>query len=107
MLRIHERGTAAYDDTLRALSRRGDDDLERVEPEVRAILAEVRAHGDEAIFSLTERFEGRRPSVVKLDDATWRAEAKKAPAEVREALAAAAARIDQQYGSIHDVTSRA
>lgn len=93
MLRIHERGTAAYDDTLRALSRRGDDDLERVEPEVRAILAEVRAHGDEAIFSLTERFEGRRPSVVKLDDATWRAEAKRAPAEVREALAEAASRI--------------
>lgn len=93
MLRIHERGTPAYDDTLRSLSRRGDEDLERVEPDVRAILAEVRAHGDAAIVALTRRFEGREQTAIKLDDAWWRAEAAKAPADVREALAAAAARI--------------
>src|SRR5690349_19021837 len=93
MLRIYERGSQAYDDMLKALSRRGDEDLERVEPDVRAILAEVRAHGDAAIFSLTHRFESRQQTVVKLDDATWRAEAKTAPAEVRDALAQAAERI--------------
>ena len=38
--RIHERG-AVYDAALAALERRGDADLERVECEVRAILADV------------------------------------------------------------------
>ncbi len=93
MLTIHERGTQGYDDALRALSRRGDADLERVEPQVRDILAAVRSRGDEALVELTERFEGRRPEAIRLDGAEWRRQADEAPEEVRAALAEAAARI--------------
>jgi histidinol dehydrogenase len=50
MLRIHERGEAGYEESLRSLSRRGDDDLARVEPDVRAILDAVRDRGDAAVL---------------------------------------------------------
>jgi len=60
MLKIHVRGTEAYDRALASLAHRGDADLARVEPEVRAILESVRARGDAAVHELTERFEKRR-----------------------------------------------
>ncbi len=97
MITIHERGTEAYDEALRALSRRGDADLARVEPDVRAILERVREGGDEAVLELAERFEGRRPSRVAVPEAEWRAAAASAPAEVREALAAAADRVRRYH----------
>lgn len=97
MFAIHDRGTDAYDRALGALAHRGDADLERVEPAVREILRAVKERGDEAVLELTERFEQRRPSAVALPDAVWRAEAAKAPAEVREALGAAAERIRRYH----------
>ncbi len=97
MFAIHDRGTDAYDRALGALAHRGDADLERVEPAVREILRAVRERGDDAVLDLTERFEQRRPSAVALPDAVWRAEAAKAPAEVREALGAAAERIRRYH----------
>lgn len=97
MFAIHDRGTDAYDRALGALAHRGDADLERVEPAVREILRAVKERGDEAVLDLTERFEQRRPSAVALPDAVWRAEAAKAPAEVREALGAAAERIRRYH----------
>jgi len=97
MLRIHERGTTDYDETLAALSRRGDADLERVEPEVRAILDSVRKRGDEACVELTERFEGRVPAPIRLDDRTWRAAADAAPTELRRILSEAADRIRRYH----------
>ena len=97
MFAIHDRGTDAYDRALGALAHRGDADLERVEPAVREILRAVKERGDEAVLDLTERFEQRRPSAVVLPDAVWRAEAAKAPAEVREALGAAAERIRRYH----------
>ena len=57
MSRILERGDDGYEAALEALARRGAEDLSRVEPEVRAILAAVRDRGDEALRELTERFE--------------------------------------------------
>src|SRR5690606_7951924 len=87
------RGTPEYNQALTALSRRGDADLERVEPAVRAILAEVREHGDEAIFALTERFEGRRQPSIVLSAEDVRRGAAEAPAAVRRRLEEAAARI--------------
>ncbi|HJK91171.1 MAG TPA: histidinol dehydrogenase, partial [Polyangiaceae bacterium LLY-WYZ-15_(1-7)] len=92
MLTFHVQGEAGYEDALAQLARRGDADLERVEESVRAILAAVRDRGDEAIRELTEKFEQRRQEHVRLPEALWRAQAKEAPAEVREALAAAAER---------------
>ncbi|MBW2461923.1 MAG: histidinol dehydrogenase [Deltaproteobacteria bacterium] len=106
MLQIHERGDAAYDEVLRALSRRGDADLERVEPAVREILGAVRERGDEALRELTERFEGRALEAVRLDDDHWRSEAARAPAEVRDALAAAAERIRRYHEHQRDAGFR-
>jgi histidinol dehydrogenase len=62
MLTIFQRGTEAYDRALASLAHRGDADLARVEPDVRAILDAVRARGDAAVHELTERFEQRRAS---------------------------------------------
>jgi histidinol dehydrogenase len=62
MLTIFQRGTEAYDRALASLAHRGDADLARVEPDVRAILEAVRTRGDAAVHELTERFEQRRAS---------------------------------------------
>ncbi|HEY8429493.1 MAG TPA: histidinol dehydrogenase, partial [Sandaracinaceae bacterium] len=97
MMAIHERGTAAYDEALHALARRGDADLARVEPEVRAILDAVRERGDEAVLELTERFEGRRPARLVVPEDEWRAAAASAPPNVRAALAAAAERVRRYH----------
>src|SRR5690606_14964369 len=55
MFRIYERGSEDYPRALAALARRGDADLARVEPDVRAILDDVRARGDAAVLALNER----------------------------------------------------
>jgi histidinol dehydrogenase len=94
---IHERGTASYDTALATLARRGDADLARVEPDVRAILDAVRDRGDVAVLELTERFEGRRPSAVVVPEDEWRKSAASAPSEVRAALAAAADRVRRYH----------
>ncbi|MEC7526119.1 MAG: histidinol dehydrogenase [Myxococcota bacterium] len=97
MFPIHDRGTDAYDRALAVLAHRGDADLERVEPAVREILRAVKERGDDAVLELTEKFEQRRPEAVVVPDEVWRAEAAKAPAEVREALAAAADRVRRYH----------
>lgn len=93
MLTIYERGTDEYERKLRSLERRGDADLERVAPAVRAILDDVRDRGDAAAREATQRFDHRVLDSVVLDGAAWRAEAAKAPPEVRDVLARAADRI--------------
>ena len=65
-MRRYEQGTQAYDAALEALARRGEEDLARVEPEVRAILDEVRARGDDALRALAARFEKREVSDIHL-----------------------------------------
>jgi histidinol dehydrogenase len=93
MLAIHQRGGGGYEDALRALARRGDADLLRVEGDVRAILDAVRDRGDEALRELTKRFEHRDLGAVRLEESAWREGAARAPEPVRRALAAAADRI--------------
>ncbi|MEM1416713.1 MAG: histidinol dehydrogenase [Myxococcota bacterium] len=94
MLRIHE---GDFEAALTTLGRRGDADLERVEPAVRAILAEVRERGDDAVRDLTERFEQRRQEHVVLREEAWRAEAETVAPEVKAALAEAAERIRRYH----------
>jgi histidinol dehydrogenase len=106
MLTIHERGQAGYDAALAELSRRGDADLLRVERDVRAILDAVRDRGDAALRELTTRFEGRELGPVRLDDAHWRAEAERAPAEVRSMLASAADRVRRYHERQRDTGFR-
>lgn len=72
----------------------GDD---RVEDEVRAILAEVRARGDRAVREYTERFDRRSPDPAtgsyELSPDRWDAAAAQVDREVARALELAAARI--------------
>lgn len=97
MIAIHERGDAGYEETLAALSRRGDDDLARVEPEVQAILGAVRERGDAAVLDYTERFDGRRPESLVLDRERWLLGAERVDADVRQGLSAAADRIRRYH----------
>lgn len=97
VIRIHERGEEGYEAALAALARRGEADLSRVEPEVRAILDAVRARGDAAVRELTERFEGRAQAHVVVPEAEWRRDAERAPADVRAMLTEAAARIRRYH----------
>ncbi len=97
MLTIHERGQPGYEDALTSLSRRGDEDLARVEPDVRAILDAVRARGDEAVLEFAERFDGRRPERLVLDRDTWRAGAQQVEPSIRDALRAAGERIRRYH----------
>ena len=58
-LRPVTQGTAEYDELLARLARRGESDLDRVEPVVREILAAVRSEGDAGLRRYVERFEKR------------------------------------------------
>ena len=93
MFSIFAPGDPEFSRRLTALSRRGDADLARVEPAVRAILEAVKARGDAAVFELTERFEGRKTTCVRLDDEVWRRDAATVEPEVKDALGRAAARV--------------
>jgi histidinol dehydrogenase len=93
MFATHERGQPGYEDAVRSLSRRGDEDLARVEADVRAILEAVRERGDEAVIEYAQRFEGRQLRSLLLDEVAWRAEAAQVGQDVRASLAEAADRI--------------
>ncbi|MEM9863950.1 MAG: histidinol dehydrogenase [Myxococcota bacterium] len=93
MLRLHRHSDPAFQQTVDELAVRGDADIANVEAPVRAILEAVRAEGDTAIRRFAHKFEGREVDAIRLDDGAWRAEAAKAPAEVKDALRAAAERI--------------
>jgi histidinol dehydrogenase len=97
MLRIYERGQAGYEQTLASLSRRGDEDLARVEPDVRVILDAVRERGDEAVLDYTERFDRRRPEQLIVPRDAWLASAQRVDPSVREALRAAGERIRRYH----------
>ena len=56
---------------------------------VRAIIAEVRERGDDALRELTARFDGVRPGSLTVEPAEIDEAAARTPAEVRDALAAA------------------
>ncbi len=69
MMRIVIRGTEAYDSALKALERRGDQDLAKVEAPVRTILDDVKNRGDTALRELVQRFESRSIGEVVWDRA--------------------------------------
>jgi len=104
MLTILERRSPAYTEALGRLARRGDSDLERVEPAVRQILDQVRQHGDEALRELSQRFDGRRPEHILLPD--WRERAARVPPELRAALAEAADRVRRYHEHQRDAGFR-
>src|SRR3990167_9435934 len=102
MLKIVRKGEPAFDQTLRALETRGDEDLTSVEPAVRAILDDVRARGDEAVLDACERFEKRRPDpLFKLIDGE--PALRRLPSAARSALELAAVRIREFHEHQRDL----
>src|SRR5690606_22408211 len=87
-------GTETFEQLLAQLSRRGETDLDRVEPAVREILSAVRSEGDAAVRRYVERFENRTPGASLLIRDYGGAEALAAlPKDLAEALRIAAERI--------------
>ncbi len=82
-----------FSSALARLARRGESDLERVEPVVREILAAVRSHGDRAVLEQVQRLEKRTPPQLLVRDyGGAEALAELAPL-VREALELSATRV--------------
>lgn len=95
MLTIYTAQDPRYQAELARLARRGDDDLERVEPQVRDIIRKVRSEGDAALRELSLRFDKREPKDLVVRD--FRERAKAVPAEKRAALAQAAERVRRYH----------
>lgn len=91
-------GTPEFGALLARLARRGESDLDRVEPAVREILSAVRSEGDAALTRYVERFE-KRPLPKAWVERDYGGEAALAslPEPVREALVEAAARIRRYH----------
>ena len=64
---------------------------------VRAIIAAVRERGDEALRELTERFDGTEPGCLTVAPDEIAEAVARTPAEVRDALAAAAANVEAYH----------
>jgi histidinol dehydrogenase len=96
-MRIVIDGTPDFSVAMDMLERRGDDDLARVEQDVRAILDAVRREGDAAALRYAERFDRRRPDpILRRDVADVGAAAlARLPADARAALELAATRIQR------------
>jgi histidinol dehydrogenase len=96
-LRSVTQGTAEYDALLARLARRGETDLDRVEPIVREILSAVRNEGDAGLRRYVERFEKAVPKVWLERDYGGEAALHSLPAPVAEALVEGADRIRRYH----------
>src|SRR5262245_50548025 len=103
-LTVAAEGTADFDALMARLKRRGETDLERVEPAVREILAAVQKEGDAALARFVERFEKRTPKHFLRSDYEGKAALESLPAPLRDSLGIAADRIrrfhEQQRASL-------
>jgi histidinol dehydrogenase len=97
VLRSVAQGTAEYDALLARLTRRGESDLDRVEPAVREILSAVRSEGDAGLKRYVERFEKRLPKAWLERDYGGEAALHGLPKPVAEALIEGAARIRRYH----------
>lgn len=92
-LRIEFEGSPSFDELLARLRRRGETDLERVEPTVRDILRDVREQGDAAVRRYVEKFEGRKVDRLLITDYGGAEALASLPPELARALRTAADRI--------------
>jgi histidinol dehydrogenase len=97
LLRSARAGTLEFSAELERLARRGDSDLERVEPAVREVVAAVRKEGDAALRRYIERFEKRNIAQPYSTNYGGAEALASLPAPVREALVAAAERIRRYH----------
>jgi histidinol dehydrogenase len=86
-------GTPEFASALARLRDRGDADLARVEPAVRAILDAVRTGGDAAVLRHVARFEGRTPAQLYRRELDGKAALERLDGVTRESLELAADRI--------------
>jgi histidinol dehydrogenase len=105
MLATFVDGTPAFDAALARLENRGESDFERVEGQVREILAAVRAEGDEAVQRYNARFGRRAPQLIAREYPGAAALARLAP-DVRAAMELSAARIRAFHEHERDVGFR-
>lgn len=96
-LTLIDQGSPDFKGTLAALARRGDTDLQRVEPAVRAILDEVQREGDVAVRRYVERFEQRKPASLLVRDYGGKEALEGLSPELRSALTEAADRIRRYH----------
>lgn len=96
-LRTATLGSAEFDSLLSRLARRGESDLDRVEPAVREILAAVRREGDPALARYVERFEQRVPKAWLQQDYGGAAALASLTPAVADALKEAAERIRRYH----------
>lgn len=102
MLTIHEAGTAAYAEAEAKLARRGESDLMRVEPDVRAILEAVQVRGDAALHGYAEQFESRTIDRLVWTKAEIEEGARACPEPVQALLREAADRIRRYHEHQND-----
>lgn len=93
MLPCAAHGTPAFAEAVKRLGDRGEADFSKAEGAVREILDAVRREGDAAVLRYVERFERRVPSSLVRRDYGGEAALARLPADARQALEAAAARI--------------
>jgi histidinol dehydrogenase len=93
LLRILSPTDPDYEERLGALGRRTSALPDAVEAAARAVIAEVRAGGDQAVRALTQRFEGRALGALELPRSEWTAAAHGVAPDVRAALERAASRV--------------
>ena len=92
VLRAVSASDPAFEAELTRLERRGQTDLARVEPAVRAILDGVREGGDEALARYVREFEGR-DTIGLIRDFGGKAALESLPTAARAALTLGAARV--------------
>ena len=97
LLSVVTQGTPEFERELGRLVRRGETDLDRVEPVVRQILAEVRSEGDRALRRSIEKYENRRVEQLYVPDYGGKAALEALPGPVRAALSHAAERIERYH----------
>jgi histidinol dehydrogenase len=93
MLAVFAHGTPGYAAALARLVGRGEADFAKVEPQVREILAAVRAEGDPAVRRYNERFGGRAGAALLRRDFDGAGALARLSPEARYALELAATRV--------------
>ncbi len=96
-LTLINQASPAFSSTRRALSKRGDTDLERVEPTVREILADVARDGDSAVRRYVEKFERRTVSDLLIRDYGGQEALESLSPTLKSALRTAADRIRRYH----------
>lgn len=93
VFRILLPSVADYAEQIQKLCRRAEVVAPEIDRDVRAIVQDVRAHGDDAVRHYTEQFEQRTGDPLEISAARWNAESERVLPDIQRALARAEARI--------------